>query len=208
MVSQAMASDTSAESDLPGAVTRSAETGRGLVSELGTERTAGTWLDADGRPVVAVTDEEAAADVRKAGAQAKMVNHSMSELRSATATLKDSPRVSGTSWSMDYANNQVVVRADRTVSADEWSRLTKVAESIGKSVRMERIDGEFTPRLNGGEPMLMRRGPLLGGLQRDQRPEQLHSDGGALWAGGHHVVLGHAGHPAGRDDRGRGVPRQ
>ncbi|MFE9643160.1 S1 family peptidase [Streptomyces sp. NPDC006365] len=164
MVSNAMASETPDGSDLPGAVTRSAETGRGLVSELGTERTAGTWLDADGRPVVAVTDEEAAADVRKAGAQAKMVNHNMRELRSATTTLKDSPRVSGTSWSMDYANNQVVVRADSTVSADEWSRLTKVAESIGKSVRMERIDGEFTPRLNGGEPLLAGAGRCSAGF--------------------------------------------
>ncbi|NGO43188.1 S1 family peptidase [Streptomyces ureilyticus] len=164
MVSQAMASETSAEPDRPGAVSQAADMGRGLVSELGTERTAGTWIGADGRPMVAVTDEEAAADVRRAGAGAKMVEHSMSELRSATATLKNSPRVSGTSWSMDYANNQVVVRADRTVSADEWSRLTKVAESIGKSVRMERIDGTYTTRLNGAEPLFAGAGRCSAGF--------------------------------------------
>ncbi|NGO12638.1 S1 family peptidase [Streptomyces sp. HC44] len=164
MVSNAMAGETPDEPASPGAVTRSADTGRSLVSELGTSRTAGTWIGTDGRPVVAVTDEEAAADVRKAGAQAKMVDHDMRELRSATATLKDSPRVSGTSWSMDYANNQVVVRADSTVSADEWSRLTKVAESIGKSVRMERIEGTYTPRLNGAEPLFAGAGRCSAGF--------------------------------------------
>ncbi|MEV0224509.1 S1 family peptidase [Streptomyces sp. NPDC050704] len=153
MVSSAMASETPDGPNAPGAETRAADTGRKLVSELGTSRTAGSWIDAEGRPVVAVTDEKAAADVRDAGAVAKVVPYAMNDLRSATATLKDAPRVAGTSWSMDYASNQVVVRADSTVSAAEWSRMTKMAESIGKSVRMERMEGTFTPRLNGAAPL-------------------------------------------------------
>ncbi len=164
MVSHAMASETSDQPADPGAVTWAADTGRGLVSELGTSRTAGTWIGDDGRPVVAVTDEEAAADVRRGGARAKMVDHSMRELHSATDTLSDAPRVSGTAWSMDYASNQVVVRADRTVSKDEWSRMAKVAKSIGRTVRMERTKGTFTPRLNGAEPLFAGSGRCSAGF--------------------------------------------
>jgi hypothetical protein len=153
MVSHAVASETSGEPKAPNAETRAAETGRELVSELGTSRTAGSWIDAEGRPVVAVTDEKAAADVRSAGAVPKSVRYTMRDLRSATDALKDAPKVAGTSWAMDYASNQVVVRADSTVSAAEWDRLTEVAESIGKSVRMERTEGTFTPRLNGAAPL-------------------------------------------------------
>ncbi|MCX4903083.1 S1 family peptidase [Streptomyces sp. NBC_00878] len=153
MVSHAVASETSDESQAPNAETRAARTGQELVSDLGTSRTAGSWIDAKGRPVVAVTDEKAATAVRDAGAVAKVVPYAMNDLRSTTAALKDAPRVAGTSWSMDYASNQVVVRADTTVSAAEWDRIAKVAESLGKTVRMERTEGTFTPRLNGAAPL-------------------------------------------------------
>ena len=61
-------------------------TGTALVARLGTARTAGNWIGADGRTVVAVTDETAAREVRRAGAEAKVVPHSMSELKSATVS--------------------------------------------------------------------------------------------------------------------------
>lgn len=65
--------------------------GTDLVSRLGNARTAGSWIDSAGRPVVAVTDEKAAAEVKRAGAQAKMVRHSMSDLKSAASTLRSAP---------------------------------------------------------------------------------------------------------------------
>ncbi|MFE9680166.1 S1 family peptidase [Streptomyces sp. NPDC006285] len=164
MVSQAMASGTSGDARTPGAETRAARTGQELVADLGTARTAGSWIDDRGRPVVAVTDEKAAADVRDAGAVAKVVRHTMRDLRSATETLKDAPKVAGTSWAMDYAANQVVVRADSTVSAAEWARLTEVAEGIGASVRMERTKGTFTPRLNGADPLFAGSGRCSAGF--------------------------------------------
>ncbi|WAU83498.1 S1 family peptidase [Streptomyces sp. Qhu-G9] len=164
MVSQAMASETSGDPKTPNAQTRAAETGRDLVAELGTSRTAGAWIDAEGRPVVAVTDEKAAADVRGAGAVAKVVRYTMQDLKSATETLKDAPKVAGTSWAMDYSANQVVVRADSTVSAAEWARMTAVAEGIGKSVRMERTEGTFTPRLNGADSLFAGSGRCSAGF--------------------------------------------
>lgn len=164
MVSHAVASETPDDPKAPNAEILAARTGQKLVAELGTSRTAGSWIDAKGRPVVAVTDEEAAADVRGAGAVPKVVRYAMKDLRSATDTLKDAPKVAGTSWAMDYASNQVVVRADTTVSAGEWDRLAKVAESVGKSVRMERIEGTFTPRVNGASPLFASAGRCSAGF--------------------------------------------
>ncbi len=103
---------------------------------------------------MAVTDEEAAAEVRAAGAEPKMVRHSMDGFDSATKTLSSAPRVPGTAWMKDYRSNQVVVRGDSTVSEDDWSDLTDVADGIGDFVRMERVEGAFTTRLAGGLPVL------------------------------------------------------
>lgn len=128
-------------------------TGTGLVTKLGSSRTAGTWIADDGRPVVAVTDEEAAAEVKEAGARPKMVEYSAKELKSATEALRSAPRVPGTSWAIDPASNEVVVRADSTVSKADWAELTDLAEEIGGSVRMERTKGAYTMRLNGAQPI-------------------------------------------------------
>ncbi|MEV1050246.1 S1 family peptidase [Streptomyces sp. NPDC049887] len=153
MVSDAMAGETRPPGTGPAPVTRAADPGGEVVERLGTSRTAGSWIGADGRPVVAVTDPGAAAEVRRAGANPKTVRHSMDELRSATETLRAAPRVTGTAWAVNYRTNEVVVRADRTVSASDWSRLTELAEDIGGFVRMERNPGTFTTRLNGAAPM-------------------------------------------------------
>ncbi|MYX94484.1 trypsin-like serine protease [Streptomyces sp. SID486] len=140
------------------------DTGAALAARLGTARTAGSWIGADGRPVVAVTDRSAARAVRAAGAEAKVVAHSMDELKSATATLGSAPRVAGTAWAVDYRTNRVVVRADRTVSAGDWSRLTGVAARIGGFVHMERTKGTFTTRLNGAQPILSTGGRCSAGF--------------------------------------------
>ncbi|MFI7498288.1 S1 family peptidase [Streptomyces sp. NPDC049687] len=167
MVTQAaMATETPAGSATPRSAPESVVTnpGAALVKELGTSRTAGTWLDAEGRPVVAVTDEESAATVRAAGATAKLVGHSMNELKSAAATLRSAPKVPGTAWVMDYRTNEVVVQADSTVSGSDWAQLTKTATGIGSFVRMERTTGKFTTRLNGAQPILSTSGRCSAGF--------------------------------------------
>ncbi|MBA2944537.1 S1 family peptidase [Streptomyces himalayensis] len=163
-------SDGSRASDAPGLSDASA-LGARMVSRLGTSRTAGSWIGSDGRPVVAVTDAEAAAEVRRAGARAKVVHHSMNRLRSATETLSATPRVPGTAWSVDYASNKVVVHADRTVSADDWSRLSGVAEGIGGFVEMERTGGAFTTRVNGAAPIFAGNGRCSAGFNVTDGPD-------------------------------------
>ncbi|MFF9060622.1 S1 family peptidase [Streptomyces sp. NPDC014882] len=166
MVTQAaVASEPPATRAVPGGAARSvASTGAELVERLGTARTAGTWVDREGRPVVAVTDEATAATVRAAGVGAKVVGHSMNELKSAAAALRSAPRVAGTAWVLDYKANQVVVRGDRTVSAADWGRMTDVAAGIGGFVRMERTGGTFTTRLNGAQPILSTGGRCSAGF--------------------------------------------
>ncbi|RFC70163.1 S1 family peptidase [Streptomyces sp. AcE210] len=155
---------TRAIANEPGASGPPVPVGERLVAQLGAARTAGSWLGADGRTVVAVTDAGAAADVRRAGARAEIVRHSMRDLRSAAANLRAAPRVSGTAWSMDYGSNEVVVRADSTVSASDWSRLAGVARAIGGSVRMERTRGTFTTRVDGGSPIFASDGRCSAGF--------------------------------------------
>lgn len=165
MVTQAMASETPGTSAVPfSSAATAGGTGTSLVSRLGTARTAGSWIGADGRPVVAVTDRQAAETVRRAGAEPKLVPHSMNELKAATATLRSAPRVAGTAWAVDYRTNQVVVQADKTVSADDWSRMSRTANGIGTFVHMERTQGRFTTRLNGAQPILSTGGRCSAGF--------------------------------------------
>lgn len=164
MVTRAMASETPATSVPRTYAQKAGDMGTGLVSRLGPSRTAGTWIGYDGRPVVAVTDKDAAAEVQKAGAKAKVVSHSMNELKSATTTLRSAPRVAGTAWAMDYRTNQIVVRGDSTVSSDDWSRMTRMASGIGSFVRMERTEGTFTPRVNGAQAILSTGGRCSAGF--------------------------------------------
>lgn len=153
MVTDAMAGEPAPPGTLSGGVAPTADPAVKVMSRLGASRTAGTWLGADGRRVVAVTDEDAATQVQGAGARAKVVPHSMNRLREATEALRQAPRVPGTAWAVDYASNQVVVHADRTVSSTDWSRMSDLAGRLGAFVHMKRTEGTFTTRVNGGAAM-------------------------------------------------------
>lgn len=155
---------TTAVADEPAAPAATGVSAAGLVARLGASRTAGHWIGADGRPVVAVTDAETAAEVRRAGAAAELVPHSMRELRSATAALRALPRVAGTAWTVDYRSNEVVVRGDSTVSPDDWSRVTDAAADLGGFVRTERTEGAFTARVSGAQPILSTAGRCSAGF--------------------------------------------
>ncbi|WP_344361570.1 S1 family peptidase [Streptomyces gobitricini] len=153
MVSSAVAGEPTPSGRIPADTAPPARAAAELVDRLGTARTAGSWIGADGRPVVAVTDDATAAEVRRAGARAVVKRHSAEDLRAATETLARAPRVPGTAWAVDYASNQVTVYADRTVSAGDWSRMSDVAHRAGDFVRTQRTDGAFTTRVDGAAPI-------------------------------------------------------
>ncbi|POX45720.1 serine protease [Streptomyces sp. Ru71] len=122
-----------------------------LGEDLGTDA-AGTYYDARARRlVVNVLDGDAAKTVERAGAQARIVEHSLAELKSARASLKSDATVPGTSWVTDPRTNKVVVTADRTVSAGEWSKLKSVVDGLGDVAELRRSPGEFKPFIAGGD---------------------------------------------------------
>ncbi|CAL9629529.1 S1 family peptidase [Streptomyces sp. enrichment culture] len=188
MVGQAVADEPPGPSAPPRARVTSA--GADLEARLGPSRTAGSWIGKDGRTVVAVTDTGAAAEVRRAGAEPKVVRHSLGELRSAVAALRAAPRVAGTAWALDYRSNEVVLRADRTVSAADWTRLTSLARNLGAPVRVERTAGTFTTRLNGAQPILSTAGRCSAGFNvTDGRADFILTAGhcgptGSVWFAG------------------------
>ncbi|MDX2707830.1 S1 family peptidase [Streptomyces sp. PA03-6a] len=124
-----------------------------LTSQLGTKDTAGSYYDAGSdRLIVNVLDAAAADTVRAAGAVPKTVANTMAELRSATRTLGLEARIPGTAWSVDPRTNQVVVTADRTVSAAGMARLGKAVDGLGAgTARIHKSKGEFTPFIAGGD---------------------------------------------------------
>ncbi|GGT18206.1 S1 family peptidase [Streptomyces chromofuscus] len=122
-----------------------------LDRDLGADA-AGTYYDAKARSlVVNVLDEAAARLVEEAGAEARIVENSLAELKTARTTLERDATIPGTSWVTDPTTNKVVVTADRTVSAAEWQKLGQVVEELGGTAELQRTKGEFKPFIAGGD---------------------------------------------------------
>ncbi|MFC7993711.1 S1 family peptidase [Streptomyces pilosus] len=122
-----------------------------LARDLGADA-AGTYYDAKSKSlVVNVLDEDAAETVESAGARARVVAHSLAELKSAHTALKQDATIPGTAWVTDPTTNKVVVTADRTVSEAEWAELGKVVDSLGAKAELRRTEGEYKPFVAGGD---------------------------------------------------------
>jgi streptogrisin D len=115
-----------------------------LQGRLGT-RAAGAYADSSGRLVVNVTDATAAAQVRRAGAKARIVAHSAATLDAATDVLDRTAAIAGTSWKVDPVTNQVVVEADSTVTGAKRARLEKAVAGLGGAARIDRVAGTVRP---------------------------------------------------------------
>lgn len=124
---------------------------KGISSTLGADG-AGAYYDAARHTlVVNVTTENAAAKARAAGAEARVVKHSLASLDAARATLKKQATIPGTSWGMDPRTNQVVITADRTVRGDKLERLKRVAASLGDRATVRQSAGTLRPLIAGGD---------------------------------------------------------
>ncbi|MCF6522478.1 S1 family peptidase [Streptomyces sp. JJ36] len=120
-----------------------------LVSGLAGD--AGAYYDSEDRTlVVNVVDEEAAEKVESAGAEARVVEHTMAQL-TAVKEMFTARDMTGTSRMVDPVTNKVVVTADSTVTGAEYAQLEKqVAAEDGKAV-LKRTEGEYTTRIAGGD---------------------------------------------------------
>jgi len=122
----------------------------GVAAALG-DRTAGSYLDANGALVITVTDAAAADAVRRTGAIARLVSHSGAQLAASVATLDRSAAIPGTAWAIDPVTNQVLVSVDSTVSGARLAALNAVVARLGDTVRVENVPGVFSTRISGGD---------------------------------------------------------
>lgn len=133
----------------------SAQSAGTLAADLGKTLgadTAGAYYDAKAKNlVVNVVDEAGAEQVRQAGAKARVVQHTLTELKSARQTLTDKASIPGTSWAVDPVSNKVVVTADRTVDGAAWDKLSKVVDGLGSKAELKKSAGEFKPLIAGGD---------------------------------------------------------
>lgn len=115
--------------------------------------TAGAYYDAEAKNlVVNVLDEVAAEQVRQAGGKARVVQNSLTELKSARQTLTAKATIPGTSWAVDPVSNKVVVTADRTVEGAAWDKLSAVVEGLGGKAELNKSAGEFKPSSRAATP--------------------------------------------------------
>ncbi|MEU7136472.1 S1 family peptidase [Streptomyces sp. NPDC046261] len=115
---------------------------------------AGSYYDRTAKKlVVNVTTPEAAAKVRKAGAEPRKVQFDDSTLAATMTTLNASEPIPGTAWVPDPRVNKVVVTADPTVKGAKLARLTTVLKPLGEKVKLERTDSELKMFLSGGDPI-------------------------------------------------------
>jgi streptogrisin D len=129
-----------------------AHTATALATQLGSSRTAGTYLDhATGRMVVNITDSSAAGAVRAKGAQARLVKHSTAQLNGVVASLDSSARIPGTAWAQDPVANKVIVSVDDTVTGAKLDQVKAALAEAGDAATIEHVSGTFSTRIAGGD---------------------------------------------------------
>lgn len=112
----------------------------------------GMYYDAGRRQlVVDVLDDSAADSVRAKGAEPRLVQNSLADLRAATDTLSSKASVPGTAWAIDPKLNKVVVTADRTVSAARLATVRTVVDGLGQKAVLRRSKAAFTLLASGGD---------------------------------------------------------
>ncbi|GAA2393719.1 S1 family peptidase [Streptomyces glaucosporus] len=112
---------------------------------------AGAYYEAGARKlVVNVLGEPAADRARKAGAEPRVVRHSLAQLETVRKDLT-AKAVPGTARAVDHRLNKVVVTADATVEGEALRELERQVAAQGDKAVLRRARGEFAPFAEGGE---------------------------------------------------------
>lgn len=122
-----------------------------LAKELGTTKTAGTFIDRSDTTVVNVTSADAADAVRNAGGTPRMVEHSTAQLTSVKKSMDDAGLVAGTSWAVDPKSNTVTVTTDDSVSKAELAEVKSAVKQFGDKVRLRETAGTYSTKITGGD---------------------------------------------------------
>jgi hypothetical protein len=124
-----------------------------LTRTLGPARTGGAYFEPTGQLVVTVTDSAAAAVVTKAGATARLVEHSTAELTAAKTALDKAGGVPNSTWGVDTRANRVVLTLPAATAAG--SAVEKAAAALGSAVTVSRTGTAVAPQndIAGGDPI-------------------------------------------------------
>lgn len=144
-------SANAAEEATPSLKTLSSASASKLASKLTSDikGDAGAYYDAKAKKlVVNVTSQDAKQQVESAGAEAKVVQHTMAELNSVKDALTEQD-IAGTARAVDVKTNKVVVTADKTVTGAKLAQLKKQAKD--SKVELKRTEGKFTTKIAGGD---------------------------------------------------------
>ncbi|MEV5810865.1 S1 family peptidase [Streptomyces mutabilis] len=117
---------------------------------------AGSYYDADEQQlvvnVVPGDNNQVIVQAKKAGADVREVDNSMSELRTGARTLKSEATIPGTSWAIDPRTNKILVTADSTVTGADWDRLESTVEGLGAGMAtIKKSAGTFKTFVSGGD---------------------------------------------------------
>ncbi|MFG3260145.1 S1 family peptidase [Streptomyces sp. NPDC048172] len=148
-----LATNASADQAAPTARTLSAKAASELAPTLtgDIKGDAGAYYDAKAKQlVVNVTDAAGKAKAEAAGARARLVDHSMAQLKDAKAALGET-RTVGTSRGVDTQGNRVLVTADSTVKGAKLAQLKKEIKAQGGKAELKRVKGEFSTKIAGGD---------------------------------------------------------
>lgn len=133
-----------------------------LEEKLGADSSAGSWIDAaTGKLVVAVTDAKSADEVRAAGAEARTVKHSRSDLAEQRAKLDKFARSEGAgkaqSWGTDVKTNSLLIRTVAGAEDKATKAFLAKAKDLGVDVKVEQVEGTVEPTadLYGGQQVEM-----------------------------------------------------
>ena len=120
-----------------------------LAKALGA-KSVGSYVDTAGKLVVNVTDQASAAQVRAAGATARVVTRSSTQLAAVQAAFGRT-RVVGTAYAVDPVANQVVLTVYGQAKGAGLATLLATARSYGSAVRVERVSTPLASTITGGD---------------------------------------------------------
>ncbi|MET8010219.1 S1 family peptidase [Streptomyces sp. NPDC005271] len=156
-----------------------------LAAQLG-EAFGGSYYDEDKQQVIVNVvgdDNDVDVEVKKAGAVARSVENSASDLKAAAKTLKTKATIPGTAWSVDPKTNELRVTADSTVTGAKWDTLQSTVKSLGAGMAtVKKSAGEFKTFAAGGDA-------IFGGGARCSLGFNVTTDSGAPGF----ITAGHCG---------------
>ncbi|MFF7559627.1 S1 family peptidase [Streptomyces pseudovenezuelae] len=116
---------------------------------------AGSYYDSDSKQLVVNVisgDSNVVVQAKKAGAEVREVDNSLTELAAGAKTLKEEATIPGTAWAVDPRTNKILVTADSTVTGDKWNTLESTVKSLGSDMAtVKKSAGTFKTFVSGGD---------------------------------------------------------